>query len=405
MNANRIGRAVLSPKGSRWQRTGHPWIFQDDISDLDPGEAHLVEVIGHKGHRLGISTWSPESKIALRMLLPGARAEIPDLAAFLRHRIQAAMARRRPLQAETNAWRIVSSEADGLPGLIVDRYAEALVLQSLTPFAEAHLGLIVPILVELLEPEMILARNDAGVRRLEGLPRIVELLHGRRMPRVRIREHDLQLEIDPYRGQKTGFFLDQRPARKLVEEQSSRSQGEILDLCCYTGGFSLHAARGGATRVLAVDQSEDALDEVRQAAERNGLPQIETRQGNVFDVVKELLHENRRFAGIVLDPPAFAKSRREVQGATRGYQDLNSKSLRLLAPGGWLVTCSCSYNMTPELFHAMLRKSAARAGVACLDHGRLPPALDHPVPLNLPEADYLKVHHLERVSKAPQEKP
>ncbi len=397
MNEYRLGRATLNSKGSRWQRTGHPWIFRDDIAELDEGVGYLLQVIGHKGHKLGLATWSPESKIALRMLQPGAAAEIPDLRAFFRQRIEQALARRAPLLSTTNAYRVVSAEADGLPGLIIDRYAEALVLQSLTPFAENWLPHIVPLLVELLEPEMILARNDAGVRRLEGLPQVVELLHGRRMPRLRIQEHGLQLEIDPYRGQKTGYFLDQRPARKCVEEQSSRSKGQILDLCSYTGGFSLHAARGGANGVLAVDQSQDALDEVQAAAERNELTGIETMRGNVFDVVKQLLQEGRRFQGIILDPPAFAKSRREVQGATRGYQDLNSKSLRLLEPGGWLLTCSCSYNMTPELFLTMLRKSAARAGVTCRHHGRLAPALDHPVPLHLPEADYLKVHHLERI--------
>ena len=396
MNHYRLGRAVLSSKGSRWQRTGHPWTFRDDIAELDEGRGHLVEVFGHKGHRLGIATWSPESKIALRMIEPGATAEIPDLQAFFRQRLEAAIRRRRPLEAETDAWRILSSEADGLPGYIVDRYAEVLVLQSLTPFAERYLGILVPLLVERLEPEMILARNDVGVRRLEGLPQVVELLHGRRIPRVRIEEHGLRLEIDPYKGQKTGFFLDQRPARKLVETLCAEYGGPVLDLCSYTGGFTLHAARGGAQSVLSVDQSQDALDEIRSAATRNDLDGIDTLRGNVFDLVKQLLHEGRRFRGIVLDPPAFAKSRREVQGATRGYQDLNSKSLRLLEPGGWLLTCSCSYNMTPELFLAMLRKSAARAGVACLDHGRLGPAVDHPVPLNLPEADYLKVHHLER---------
>jgi 23S rRNA (cytosine1962-C5)-methyltransferase len=172
----------------------------------------------------------------------------------------------------------------------------------------------------------------------------------------------------------------------------------VLDVCCYTGGFALHAARGGAGRVVAIDTSEAALAELAAGSERNGLPGIEARRGKASDVLRDLAAAKERFAGIVLDPPAFARSGGEVEGAWRGYVDLNARAMALLEPGGWLVTCSCSYNVRPEMFRAILGEAAARSGRSILDRGRLPPALDHPVLVGLPESDYLKVHWLEVVS-------
>lgn len=387
-----VGLATLTAKGRRWHATGHPWVFRDDVARLEEGRGLLVRVQDDAGRGLGLASLSPGSKIALRFLERGPEAEIRDRFAWFRGRLERALRRRDALAGETNACRVVSSEADGLPGLIVDRYADVLVLQSLTRFVEEHLDHIVPLLVELCEPTMVLARNDVRVRRLEGLEERVDLCHGRRTERVEIYEHGLSFVVEPFRGQKTGFYLDQRPARRLIQRIA---RGRVLDLYCYTGGFALHAARGDADSVLAVDTSRRALEAVVQGAARNGLAGIEVRHGRVPALLKALVDSGERFDVVVLDPPAFAKSRGAVEAAFRGYVDLNRKALRLLARGGSLLTSSCSYNMRPELFRAALAEAATRAGPGFLDRGRLAPARDHPVLLGFPESDYLKVHLLE----------
>ncbi|MDP6423480.1 MAG: class I SAM-dependent rRNA methyltransferase [Planctomycetota bacterium] len=392
-----VGRATLTAKGRRWHATGHPWAWRDDISAVEEGRGFLVRVRDDRGDELGVATWSPSSKIALRFVGAGQdEAEDPlgDRLAWFRARLQRAIERRAVLAAETDACRLVSAEADGLPGLIVDCYAKTVVLQSLTPFIEEHLDHIVPALVDLVGASSVIARNDVRVRRLEGLAEGVELCHGSCPDRVDIVEHGLRLSVDPWRGQKTGFFLDQRPARARAEALAAESQGPVLDLFCYTGGFALHAARGGGGEVMAVDSSGTAVSELAAAAERNGLANVEAVQGKVARVLRQLEREGRRFAGIVLDPPAFAKSRADVDAAHRGYVDLNARAMGLLQPGGWMLTCSCSFNMRAERFREVLREAAARAGRRVFDRGRLAPAIDHPVLLGLPESDYLKMHLL-----------
>ena len=388
-----LGSARISKKGARWHSGGHPWIYSDDVEEVDEGRGFVVRVFGPDQRELGLACWSPQSKIALRMLERGAGHDLEDRMAWFAARLDAAIERRAPLRDESNAMRLVSSEADGLPGLIVDRYADVLVLQSLTPFIEEHLDHIVPSLVQRTQAAMVLARNDVRVRDFEGLPRGIDILHGTRREHVEIQEHGLRLRVDPFTGQKTGYFLDQRPARELVMQ---RARGSVLDLFCYIGGFALHAARGGAERVVAIDSSARAIQEVEAGAARNGLEdRVEARQQKANQALEALAAEGARFDGIIVDPPAFAKSRAQLEGAERGYLDLNAKAMRLLAPGGWMLCCSCSANMRPARFQSLLAEAAARARRGFLDRGRLQPALDHPVLLGLPESDYLKVHLLE----------
>lgn len=389
----RVGSAVVSRKGARWHRGGHPWVFRDDLVSFDDVPSHVVRVHDEAGRALGYAASSSKSKIALRFL--GASGEVErDREAWFARRLRDAAARRAVLDEETDAYRVVAADGDGLPGLIVDRYADVLVLQALTPFVEAQIDLIVPVLVELFAPRMVLARNDLRVRALEGLPAEVALLHGRRVRSVLYRDGELRFEVDPWTGQKTGAFLDQRPARRLARELAAGR--DVLDLCCYHGGFALHAARGGARSVLAVDASQTAIDAGRAAAERNDVRTVEFRRGKVAALAAEFVGDARQFGLVVLDPPAFAKSRAELEAATRGYIELNAKAMRLVAPGGTLITCSCSYALRAEAFKKLLAEAARRSGARFVDRGRLAPAVDHPVLLGLPEADYLQVHQLER---------
>lgn len=405
----RLGRAVVGRKGLRWHRSGHPWLFRDDLLSLEDVPTHLCRVEDERGVDLGLAASSSRSKIGLRFVdgprvgARPAREGEPESTdgsepvtaearqAWFARRIDAAIERRRPLEAETDACRMVASDGDGIPGLLVDRYADILVLQALTPFVDSQLDLIVPVLVDRLGPRMVLARNDLRVRALEGLESGVELLHGRRVAHVEIQEHGIRSVVDPWTGQKTGAFLDQRPARKLVMERAS---GRVLDLFCYQGGFALHARRGGATSVLAVDASAAAIEEVVAASKRNGLDGIEARRGKAVPVLQELIASRASFDGVIVDPPAFAKSKAELEAATRGYVELNAKAMRVVAPGGWVVTCSCSYALRAEAFKKILAEAARRAGRSFVDRGRIPPAIDHPVRLGLPEADYLQAHFL-----------
>ncbi len=390
-----MGTYRLSKKGLRWFRKGHPWIFRGDLLEVDPpGDDLLVRVQDPSGKQVAWASYSPHSKIALRILERGRGDGPAELRAWVAERVRVAVEARAHLAKETNGCRLISSEGDALPGLIVDKFADVLVVQFMTPFIEGLVTTIVPTLVDLLSPRMVLARNDAKVRKLEGLDPELVLLHGERVEKVWFEENGLSFPVEPFVGQKTGFFLDQRPARKQVRALVSGG-GEILDLCSYSGGFSLNAAKGGAASVLAVDASARSLELLQEARDKNELSGVETKEANAFSLLKDLQDQERRFDGIILDPPAFARSKREVEGAKRGYIKLNRRCLRLLRPGGWLVTCSCSYHATPSLFRDLLGEAAERFRVQ--DLGRLPPPEDHRVLLGFPESDYLKVHLLRKL--------
>jgi 23S rRNA (cytosine1962-C5)-methyltransferase len=307
-------------------------------------------------------------------------------------RLAAALARRAGLlDAETNACRLVHGEGDGLPSLVVDRFDRWLVVQLLSAGLEAFRAPIVRALVELTGAEGILARNDASVRGREGLEKGVETLHGSVPQEIDVREHGVRYIAAPHAGQKTGAFLDQREARVLA---GSVARGRALDVFSYHGSFALHLARG-AEHVLAVDSSEAALERVASNAALNGLANIEGVQADAFDFLRAEEKAGRRYETIVLDPPAFAKNRNSVAGALRGYKDINLRAMRLLAPGGFLYTASCSYHVPKPDFLAMLTEAAADSGRRMILRAVTAQPADHPEILTIPETGYLKGALLE----------
>ncbi|MBK8975312.1 MAG: class I SAM-dependent rRNA methyltransferase [Planctomycetes bacterium] len=385
----------LGERATKLARKGRPWFYADELSG-GPPEPALVRVCDDGGRDLGLGLWSPASRLALRLCggWPGTAAPAPD--EFLAQRLGAAVAQRATgeLAAPDAGVRLVHGEADGLPGLVVDRFADCLAVQIGSAVLEAMRGELVEALVERVDPRAIVARNDFAVRKLEGLDQTVLLLHGQRVEEVEFREGDVRHVARLFEGHKTGFYLDQRPARAFVEGHAR--ERDVLDAFCYQGAFSLHALAGGARSALAIDESVSALALAERAASSNGLTGLETRAESAFHALRELRRAGRSFGLVIVDPPAFAKSRREVQGALGGYRDLNRSALRLLAPGGLLVTCSCSHHVTPASFEDVVRQAAAGLPFRAVLRARLGAGEDHPVWLALPESEYLKVLVVER---------
>jgi 23S rRNA (cytosine1962-C5)-methyltransferase len=289
---------------------------------------------------------------------------------------------------------VVHGEADRLPSLIVDRYADYLVVQALSQATDRALPEITHALVEVLHPAGILARNDPRVRLLEGLERRVEVLHGTVPPSIAVREGAVEYDVDPWRGQKTGLFLDQRENREAALRYA---RGRALDAFSYNGGFAM-AIAPKCERVMAVDISTDAVARIRANAERNGLRNVEAREMNVFDELRELERAGERFDTIVLDPPAFAKNKGAVRKALSGYKEINLRALKLLNTGGYLVTCSCSYNVSEATFLDVVSDAAADAGVQVTLVEKRAQGRDHPILLNVPETYYLKCLVLRRLA-------
>ena len=389
-----VGEVVLTAEASRLLQRGQPWYYADDLARAEAADGDLVRVIDARGRAGALAFYSTRSKIQVRLCGVGPPPADLEPAAWLRGRLTSAV-RRRTAFEPTAGVRLVHGEGDALPGLVVDRYADCLVVQVTVPALEQAYDILVPTLLELTGAEHVIARNDVRVRGLEGLPREVRLLHGKRIEEVEITEHGVRHRIDVMGGHKTGFYLDQRAARRRVLELASGR--EVLDVFSYQGGFALAALRGGARACLAVDQSEAALARAQAAAAENGLAGLETNVANAFDALRELREAGRSFDLIVVDPPAFAKSKRELAGAERGYRDLNGHALRLLRPGGVLLTCSCSHHMTAVGFEAMLRQAAAGVPFSLQLRERIMADADHPVWLSLPQTEYLKVVVLERV--------
>jgi len=387
------GTAIVTRRGEGRVQQGHPWIFRSDVARAEgvaPGT--VVRVRAASGRPLGFAFFSSRSEITLRVIQRGA--DLPD--DWLRARLRAALAWRESIAPGATTLRLVHGEGDGLPSIVVDRYERWLVVQTLSEAAEALKPALVALLVELLQPEGVLERNDPRVRTLEGLDQKVGLLHGQVPEMVTVQEGDLQLQADLWRGQKTGLFLDQRENHQAARQYA---RGRVLDAFTYGGGFGLQMAAAGAEEVLAVDASGDALARVNANAALNGLSgRVHTREANVFDLLRELHERQERFQAIVLDPPAFAKSKSAVQAAWRGYKDINLRALRLLEPGGCLITCSCSQHIHESDFEEILAEAAhdAHATVAVVEKRRQ--ARDHPVLLGVPETYYLKCTVLRTVS-------
>lgn len=383
-NDTQAHRAVVSAKGAgRWE-AGHPWIFRSDVVRRPEGPPGAVLVESHRGQLLGWALWSPRSEIALRLLT--TEVNPPPGAGWWRSRIVTAIAGREGLDSRCNAYRLVHAEADGCPSLICDRYADVIVVQLLSAGIEAFRSEIVTALQDTLHPTGILARNDVPVRAKEGLPVRVELLAGDVPRSVEVHESGIRYIAAPWDGQKTGAFLDQRENRDTI---GALARGRALDCFSYHGSFALHLARS-ADHVTAVDSSTPALARARANADLNGLENLTTVEANVFEYLRAQEDAGASFDTIVLDPPAFAKTRSAVASAIRGYREINIRAMRLLAPRGVLFTASCSFHLTRELFLGMLRDAAADSGRRVVLRAITGQPSDHPEVLTVPESGYLK---------------
>ena len=376
--------ATVSQRGAdRWQR-GHPWIFKSDVRKRPTGPAGVVRVRDDRGRWIGVALWSPSSEISLRRLDESADAKI-DITWWERQ-LARSIARRSGIGDAATGYRLVHAEGDGLPSLICDRYDRWLVVQILSAGLDVFRDEIVDVLVRLTSAEGVLARNDVPVRSRENLPRETVLLHGDVPTEVVVREQDVRYAAAPWTGQKTGAFLDQRENRQRLGKLAN---GRALDCFSYHGSFSLHLARG-AEQVVAVDSSAEALQRAGENARLNGLSNIERIEANVFDFLRDRDRAGDRFDTIVLDPPAFAKTRDALEAALRGYHEINLRAMRLLAPGGVLFTASCSYHLTRSLFLEMIEHAAADSGRRLVLERITGQPVDHPEVLTIPETGYLK---------------
>ncbi len=383
----------LKPGEDRRIREGHPWVFANEIasplSDYPAGEVVDLEDAG--GEFVGRGYVNPHSLIAARIL---SRRKEPIDRVFFRHRLERALAYRERICPGEQAYRLCYSEGDHLPGLIVDRYGDVCVAQILTAGMESLIAEIQGAILDLFAPRAIVARNDLPIRKLEGLHQEKRVLSGEVPSPLIVRVGEVEMEVDVLEGQKTGLFLDQRENYRLLQGRVAGKR--VLDLFCYTGGWALHAARWGAEEVVGVDASARAVEEARRNAERKLLaPCCRFVQEEVFEGLRSREHRGERFDVVVLDPPAFVKSRSRIREALKGYREVNRRAIRLLSPGGMLLTSSCSYHLEREAFREMLRRAAAEAGREVRLLGMCGQARDHPVLLSVPETDYLKCAVLE----------
>ncbi|MGQ9497305.1 MAG: class I SAM-dependent rRNA methyltransferase [Desulfotomaculales bacterium] len=382
-------KARLVPGRPREERRLHPWIYRGEIAEIagQPVPGDVLDVVDARGRFVGRGYWNPASQIAIR-ILSRDEGEAIDRDFFYR-RLNIAIAYRAVVVEDTDACRLVNAEADFLPGLIVDRYGEYLVVQTLTLGIEKYKETIVGLLVELLSPTGIYERNDASVRELEGLPLRKGVLHGACPPEVSFAEYGLSFWADILNGQKTGFFLDQRENRRAVARYARGKR--VLDCFCYAGGFAVHAAAAGAAEVVAVDISADALGWAARHAAANGVAgRCRFVEANAVDYLRARAKAGEVVDLVLLDPPCCTKAKEAVPGAVRGYKEINLRALKLLKPGGYLATCSCSYHITENLFLAVVGAAArdARRELRLVELRRQ--AKDHPMLLAAPETYYLK---------------
>lgn len=372
--------------------SGHPWIFASDV--LDRGDAQAgddVQVVDHRNRVLGTAHYSSSSQITLRLL--SDRSEAIDRT-FLRQRLSDAIALRELVVTDSQAYRLVSTEGDRLPALVVDRYGDYLSIQALDQGMDRLLPEIVACLEDLLAPKGIIARNDAAIRSREGLPLETRIVSGDVPPRVAVSMNGLQWQADLVHGQKTGVYLDQRE-NYLAAARYGR--GNALDCFTSTGGFALHLARA-CESVEGVDSSEHAIRTAEMNRDLNDIRNVSFREADVFDLLTGYAASKRRFDVIVLDPPAFTKSRQAVEGAARGYREINQRALRLLHSGGILVTCSCSHHFSEAMLLDVVAQASLESDKILRVLERRTQAQDHPILLTVPETHYLKCLILQVVS-------
>ena len=418
MNTRTLPRAVITPKGEKALRGGHPWTYADEVVSLSgqPADGELIDVYSDKDKYLGTGFYNSHSKIRLRLLSRNANDRFDT--AFWERRLRYAVAYRRTVMGETDfrCCRLIFGEADGFPGLTVDRFENVLVAQVLSLGIEALRNTLFPSLVRILREEFdapvhtLYLRNDVAIRELEGMEqytgfytaeglklrseadeRAASAAEGRDFGTTAITENGIKYTVDYINGQKTGFFLDQKYNRRAIRQIAEGKT--VLDCFTHTGSFGLNAAAGGAKKVTSVDISADALAMARKNADANGLShRIEYVEADVFDYLKALSEAGRKgcpYDFIILDPPAFTKSRDTLRNAIKGYREINAAAMRLLPRGGYLATCSCSHFMTDTYFKQMLHNAAEDAGVSLRQIEARQQGPDHPILWNVPETDYL----------------
>ena len=380
--------AVIKKKRSRRIEEGHPWVYRSEIQEVKGPcrGGQLVRVCNHAGILLGIGYINDRSEITVRFL---SRQDEPIEEDFFRRKLEKAAALRRELDLDSDACRLVYSEADGLPGLVVDSYPGVVSAQFMTLGMETHRPVIASVLQELFAPKTLISKSDSVSRRLEGLEPEKSILSGEPCQRVTMREGGLQFAVDVWSGHKTGFYLDQRDNRRAAARWLKGPR--VLDCFCYTGAFSIYAAAAGADDITGLDSSAEAVKLAGENAELNGFQQrCSFRVGNVFDMLREYDRRGEMFDAVILDPPPFGRSRKSITGAVKGYKEINLRAMKILKPGGILVTCTCSHHVKRETFYDALFRAAldAHRHLSLLQEGGQ--ALDHPVILGIPETAYLR---------------
>ena len=371
-------------------RSGQLWIYRSDVAEVNANAGDIVKLIGSRGDILGYGLFSDRSSIAVRLL---THDQYPPDAIWWKEKLVSALRYRKALEINATAFRLVHGEGDLLPSLVVDRYGDVLVLQALSQGIERHTGLIREILIELVRPTAILAKNDSQVRALEGLPRSVNLLYGKLPGEIIVFDGVVQMVVDLLQGEKTGLYLDQRENHIVAAQYA---QGRALDCFSYSGGFALHLANR-CDQVLAVDISKDAVAAISKNASLNRLTNIQPQEANVFDLLRDLERTQARFDMVILDPPAFAKSRASLSKALAGYKEINLRALKLLSPGGILMTCSCSHYVDEAAFNELVIASANDARVQVVLVEKRIQSRDHPVLVSVPATSYLKCLVLRRL--------
>jgi 23S rRNA (cytosine1962-C5)-methyltransferase len=374
---------VISSRGVDRLRSGHPWVYRSDVRSANADPGAVVRVTDERGRFHGRAFYSDKSQIAIRLL---TREDVPINRALFTERIRSAAAYRKLVVENTDAFRLIYGESDLVPSFVVDCYADYLVIQTLAQSTERLKSLFVEILLELFSPKGILERNDPRVRLLEGLEQRVSVLHGEIPDEILARENGITFAYDLRKGQKTGSFLDQRENHWAARRYAS---GEVLDCFSYKGGFALTVA-GACEHVEATDMAAVAIEAARRDQNLNSITNVSFREGNSFDILKEYDEADRKFQMIILDPPAFAKTRDNIEAAERGYKEINLRALKLLKPGGFLVTCSCSYHIPEALFLQIVAEAAIDAKKTLAIVERRTQSRDHPILLTVPETLYLK---------------
>jgi len=377
------GSVTISPRGVERLRSGHLWVYRSDVTAAEAEPGAVVRLKDDRGRFQGRAFYSDKSQISVRLL---TRDDVPVDRAFFVARLAQAESYRKMVVENSEAYRVAYSEGDLLPSLIVDRYGDYLVLQTLSQATERLKSLFVEILVEMFAPKGIVERNDPKVRLLEGLDQRVSVVHGEVPAEILTKQNSITFAHNLAKGQKTGSFLDQRENHAAARRYAS---GAVLDCFCYEGGFALTIA-DRCERVEAIDMAPAAIHAAERNRELNSISNVRFREGNTFDVLKEYDEAERRFEMIILDPPAFAKNRDSLPAARRGYKEINLRALKLLKPGGVLITCSCSYHVSEAMFLQIIAEAANDADRKVAVIERRTQAQDHPILLTMPETHYLK---------------